>query len=229
MNKILNHLKSDWYKYVLELIVITAGILGAFLLNNWNEDRKNAKIERAILSNINAEFRQNRIQFERNQKVHQQVLDDCRTLEAMFPLTPANIDTAISFYKNSTINNGFTFNPSQSSLESMISSSSFDLINNPTLKNYLISWKDMFEDYSEEEYKVVRFVFDQLLPFRNKHLPIYRDELHLSDAQIREFENLIGARLRLQVFIIESPLQEDQIVIQAMDSIIALTDSYRED
>ena len=36
MNKIFNHLKSDWYKYVLELIVITAGILGAYALNNWS-------------------------------------------------------------------------------------------------------------------------------------------------------------------------------------------------
>jgi len=46
MKKILTHLRTDWYKYLLELIVITAGILGAFALNNWNEGQKN-KIKEA--------------------------------------------------------------------------------------------------------------------------------------------------------------------------------------
>lgn len=52
MNKILNHLKSDWYKYTIELVVITAGILGAYALNNWNEGRKNKQLELDIYENL---------------------------------------------------------------------------------------------------------------------------------------------------------------------------------
>ena len=40
MKKIINHLKENWIKYGFETIVITIGILGAFALNNWNENRK---------------------------------------------------------------------------------------------------------------------------------------------------------------------------------------------
>ena len=59
MKKILNHLGNDWYKYLLELIVITAGVLGAFMLNGWNENRKERIKEEQILVAIKEEVQVN--------------------------------------------------------------------------------------------------------------------------------------------------------------------------
>lgn len=65
MKKILKHLGEDWYKYVLELIVITAGILGAYALNNWNEERKAAIEEQEILKQLYDDFQNSKIQSEK--------------------------------------------------------------------------------------------------------------------------------------------------------------------
>lgn len=40
MKKILEHLRTDWYKYLLEILVLTIGIYCAFELENWNSRRQ---------------------------------------------------------------------------------------------------------------------------------------------------------------------------------------------
>lgn len=51
---IFNHLKSEWYKYVLEIIVIILGILIAYNLEQWGDTRKNKKREIEILKEFKA-------------------------------------------------------------------------------------------------------------------------------------------------------------------------------
>ena len=41
--KIINHLKSDWFRYGFETLAVVVGILVAFALDNWNETRLTEK------------------------------------------------------------------------------------------------------------------------------------------------------------------------------------------
>ena len=52
MKKILETLKKKWAEYLLEILVIMIGILGAFALNTWNEARKSRIMEVEIIINI---------------------------------------------------------------------------------------------------------------------------------------------------------------------------------
>jgi hypothetical protein len=58
MKKILNHLKENWIRHGFETLVVTIGILGAFTLNNWNEEKKNRALEIKILAEIRANLLQ---------------------------------------------------------------------------------------------------------------------------------------------------------------------------
>lgn len=52
MKRILTTLQQKWAEYLLEMIVITFGILGAYALNNWNEGRKDREAEKDLISNV---------------------------------------------------------------------------------------------------------------------------------------------------------------------------------
>jgi hypothetical protein len=49
LRKIFKHLKSKWYRYVIEIIVVIVGILIAYNLEQWSDTRSNKKKEIEIL------------------------------------------------------------------------------------------------------------------------------------------------------------------------------------
>ena len=60
--KIFKHLKSDWFKYGFETLAIVVGILAAFALENWNEERQSetqaAHFLQYIASDIDADLQE---------------------------------------------------------------------------------------------------------------------------------------------------------------------------
>ena len=59
MQQIRNTLKSKWAEYLIEVLAITAGILFAFGLDNWNSSRLNRALEREILEQIAEDLEEN--------------------------------------------------------------------------------------------------------------------------------------------------------------------------
>ena len=59
MKKIVNHLKENWIRHGFETLVVVVGILVAFTMNNWNEERKTKEFEREILNDIKTSMQSN--------------------------------------------------------------------------------------------------------------------------------------------------------------------------
>ena len=77
MKKILETLRLKWAEYLLEIIVIIIGILGAFALNNWNDFRKLEKEENQLFSKILSDLRSDSIEiaerltdYQKRQQLH---------------------------------------------------------------------------------------------------------------------------------------------------------------
>ncbi|MFT6842245.1 MAG: hypothetical protein ACJASR_001011 [Psychroserpens sp.] len=190
-----------YLKYAMgEIILVVMGIIIAIQLNTWNVKRLKSDKEINTLANIHKEFKENKVQLDKVIKWHQLVHVSCAKIMRLFPIKtkpePAVLDSLSSYLWNSY--GGYTFNPSQSSINALMSTSSFDIITNENLSDLLISWNDLIEDYQEEELYSKNYVWEQYDPYMSKHFDFkfnFKDKRNNFEAlQTLEFEFRVKTR-----------------------------------
>jgi hypothetical protein len=220
---------SRYFKYAIgEIVLVVIGILIALQINNWNENRLRTSKETAILANIHKEFKQNRKQLDSVVGLHNKVHSNCGKIISLFPILskpePAVLDSLSVYLWESY--GGHTFNPSQTSIHALASTSSFDIIKNETLRDLLISWNDLVIDYQEEELRSRDHIWDQYDPYFSKHFDFnlnFKDERNNFEVlQTLEFEYLVKSRYDFlnQILNASGELQKVQ---ETLNSIIELT------
>lgn len=92
MKRILSHLQENWIRYGFETLVVTISILGAFTLNNWNDDRKDAIEEQVILKQLYEDLQ--------NSKQHSNELIKKESVEISYLIlalgSPVRVDSLLS-------------------------------------------------------------------------------------------------------------------------------------
>ncbi|MBE9488921.1 MAG: hypothetical protein IMY67_01385 [Bacteroidetes bacterium] len=218
---------GKYFKYAIgEIVLVMIGILLALQVNNWNEERKNRAKEQSILSSINKEFKANRIQLDSVLFYHKSSYNSCKKLISMFPIDieTDNLDTIAKHLFNTM--STWTFNPSQGSINGIINTSSFDIINNDELRDILVSWQDLILDFQEDELNGRNVVFNQMDPFFSEHVDYnfnMKDKRNnLKFLETLKFEYLIHLKLATiqELF---NPGAELEILEKNLATIIELT------
>ena len=207
-----------------EIILVVIGILIALQVNNLNENNKLNKRENDLLKELHTEFIKNKEQFNFTITGHQNVVENCNQIISMFPISINKTDLNLlqkyggyTFYR-------FTFNPSQGIINSIINTSSFNIIKNDTLRKNLIAWNDLVKDYQEEEIIATEFLNDQYVPYliKNGSLQGFNNpKVKLNYIESVEFENMILYRRNSIATILKG--SKDDEILNAIDKIIELT------
>jgi len=217
-----------------EIFLVVIGILIALSINNWNQNRLSSLKETAILANIHKEFIQNKKQLDSIVNWHKRVHLNCSKIMRLFPIKSkpeSKVLDSLSLQLWDSYG-GHTFNPSQTSINALASTSSFDIIKNETLRDLLISWNDLIKDYQEEEQQSRNYLWDQYDPYLAQHFDWnfnFKDERNNFEAfQTLEFEYIVKSRHDLVDQILDSS-GELKKVQHTLDKIIELSEPKSND
>lgn len=238
MKKLLQTLLEKWSEYLLEILVITIGILGAFALNNWNENRKADQKEKTLMVNLKRDFELRREELLEFKEARQQAIASIQFLTATIAdaenLPPkAQLDSNLMLMLNA-----MTFNDQFKMLDVLFNTGMINDIRNEDLKELLLLWPQQVEEMMEEQrvrgvlyleilepllmkYIAVRELFE-LVKFRGYGLPKGLPVRYASDYQglFQEpsFERHIA---RLESLLIVNGIDSD-ILLENADKIINL-------
>lgn len=224
------HIRKYFWYALGEILLVMIGILLALQVNNWNQNRKELAREQSILMELNSDFKHNAEQLEFIAAGHLKSLESVEWLLEHHPDYEVENDSLL--YHLNYLHSAYTFNPSQSTVQSLINTSSFYLIRNEELRRKLMIWSDLFHDYAEEEF-IAREVFMQMvIPYMHENVDMNFlrdvDPVPLEDIeglQTMEFKNLLITRkVTIAYNILYSTEDELQRLQEVIQDIIELTE-----
>ena len=194
--------ENRFSKYLLyavgEIVLVVIGILIALQINNWNQS-KILKIEEIkSLEALHSELQENLKKFDitqtrqlnRNDAVNQILFSD---------VSNYSLSSLDSLYHKANFN--WTYNPTFSIYNSLINSGKIQLISNDSLKNKISQFKELVNDYLEDEgfimnfasqFSMEHFVNDNVMLVESKFGLRLRNEietLHDKDNYLNEFKS----------------------------------------
>ena len=181
LRKIRQNLLSEgktakYLKYALgKIILVVIGILIALQVNNWNENRKNDKIEENYLISLKDEFEFNKQNLTTTVNLNDRNANfGLQILKHTGPLEPEINNKTFDSLLVSTIGYEVEFRPRNEIVNELISSGKIALIKNSELRTELSSWAEALQRIRTQESEVSKYRF-QLLD-------LTMEEINLRDA-----------------------------------------------
>lgn len=171
---ITNNKLSNFIFYAIgEIFLVVVGILIALQVNNWNEDRKNARKEQIILIQLEKEYKSNLAQLEEKMLMRKEIINTSEEILDIID-NPNDVNSDTLFNKIGILTLDPTFDPIMNDL---ISSGNLQLISNKELKIKLSNWTSDVQALQEMELEWQKMTLQINFPFIVS-LNIYRDVAH---------------------------------------------------
>ena len=130
---------GKYLKYAIgEIILVVIGILIALSINNWNENRKNHKLETQALINLKVEFNENQRRLESLIKIKQKQENEGRAFLEI--ITNDSIPLSQKINANTPRQYLGTWSATNAVLNSLLSTGEITNIKNDSLKFLLTNW-----------------------------------------------------------------------------------------
>lgn len=179
--RIFKHLRSDWFKYGFETLAVVVGILAAFALESWNEERQFKDQTLAFLRNIESNINED--------------MEELASMMDHLDLTIERAESLITSYKTASfdayeasvfsgwLNVEKSFQVNRSGIDALINSGRLDLLS-PELTYDLQQYYALCDKLAEREAISNNFIQSRYEPYHFEH---YMETTRLSEySGIRE-------------------------------------------
>jgi hypothetical protein len=226
--------ENNYSIYILyaagEIVLVMIGILLALQIDNWNEDRKNREIELKALKDLRIEFLMNQEKIETAVYEKKQALKSTKKFLESIRLNNINTSTIIRSYGTNTIN------PVYGVLNSLLATGRIDFIHNDSLKHLMTSWKDLIQNFREEEERHYNWLDLIVWPYLNEVIPnsdyekpggwIYYDSVQVLEYYESAFNSLLFRNYHLENRkALSYVLNQAEEPVKILEEILILIDS----
>lgn len=181
LRKIFNHLKSKWYKYVLEIVVVIIGISIAFNLEQWSEARNNKRKEIEILKEFKRTLTADLAEVRGNIRSHEYSIRSSRIiLKVINDNLPYHdsLDACFAYTHNFS-----TFSGRIGPIE-QLKSTNLAIVSNDTLRLKIISMYDEVYPRIRLLEVLIKSDYQQLRDFDRLYFEAYDQERVSSNKSI---------------------------------------------
>ncbi|MEQ8239664.1 MAG: DUF6090 family protein [Cyclobacteriaceae bacterium] len=152
-----------------EIILVVIGILIAVNIDDWSENRKNQKEEKAILKDLHQEFLSNKTRLQNHLAYHKVLAEATSAIMQLIGkptsvLAQNNLDSLIYL----SIDH-HDFNPSQSVISELISSGKLNLISSDELRLLIFEWESNMDEKVEAYETMDELNQNLTLPYLTKN------------------------------------------------------------
>ncbi len=153
-----------------EIALVMIGILLALEVNNWNEDRKDRKIEVETLKDLRVEFQENLADAERVLKGNLDMYQALSELQQDAGKTNLDLNRTDSLLY--AVFDWFDYTPKPGASNNLINSGNLNLISNRELRKLLTLWPGIIDELDDDEQLAKAYSQQEIVPYLALHYPM---------------------------------------------------------